>query len=295
MSRQSMTDSPTTGTSSPSLSSLHYSLPPLRSNATSNDASTSSLVTIHAMNLSLPHPPQSDPYMDSLPYQLLLSELPHVLRHSTKRSVKRRRKLLDEMNEEQDEQEQEREGEEDEIDNELEHRLESIGSSVGANLAERLSRDRPPLSSTLDILKFLCKDFWISVWDKQVDGLRTNHKGVYVLSDHSFKPLLRISITDSKQLQEVVKLHLPFSVGLLRGALNRLGVQASVVAESALINNSAAINAPSAKDGSTSTGAGNDQVAAVTFHVRTAAAAATSSSSTTPMAGVTTGTQSGRP
>jgi len=43
-----------------------------------------------------------------------------------------------------------------------------------------LSKDRPRFSDTLDIIKFLCKDIWAAVWDKQVDNLRTNHRvGTY--------------------------------------------------------------------------------------------------------------------
>jgi 3-hydroxy-3-methylglutaryl CoA synthase len=42
--------------------------------------------------------------------------------------------------------------------------------------ARSLSLSRPPLSTTLDAIKFICKDIWASVWDKQVDNLRTNHR-----------------------------------------------------------------------------------------------------------------------
>lgn len=135
----------------------------------------------------------------------------------------------------------------------------------------RLSRDRPPLPTTLDVLKFLCKDFWIAIWDKQVDGLRTNHRGVYVLSDHAFKPLQRLSghnsndPSDTTSQQYFAKMQLPHSVGLLRGALSRLGVNATVVAESAIASNSASGNGAA---GTTSL----DHSAAVTFHVRTATA-----------------------
>jgi hypothetical protein len=63
----------------------------------------------------------------------------------------------------------------------------------------------------------------------------------------------------------VAKLHLPHSVGLLRGALGRLGVNATVVAESAI--------AQGAK-GAPETAAAAGGQAAITFHVRTATAAA---------------------
>jgi hypothetical protein len=40
----------------------------------------------------------------------------------------------------------------------------------------RLCRDRPLFAETLDVIKFVCKDVWIALWDKQVDNLRTNHR-----------------------------------------------------------------------------------------------------------------------
>jgi hypothetical protein len=57
----------------------------------------------------------------------------------------------------------------------------------------RLCRDRPPFVDTLDAIKFICKDMWAACWDKQVDNLRTNHRGVYVLQDNLFKPIARLS------------------------------------------------------------------------------------------------------
>lgn len=38
----------------------------------------------------------------------------------------------------------------------------------------------------LDIFKFICKEFWSFVFGKQVDNLKTNHRGVYVLQVQDF-------------------------------------------------------------------------------------------------------------
>jgi len=57
----------------------------------------------------------------------------------------------------------------------------------------RFSRDRPRFTDTLDVIKFLCKDLWMLVFRKQVDNLKTNHRGVYVLTDNSFRPFARMS------------------------------------------------------------------------------------------------------
>lgn len=72
--------------------------------------------------------------------------------------------------------------------------------------SHRLARDRPrfplapqpapphpPQLDVLELVKFICKDLWLSVFDKQVDNLRTNHRGVYVISDLQFASLRGLS------------------------------------------------------------------------------------------------------
>lgn len=73
------------------------------------------------------------------------------------------------------------------------YRLEMLGYRVGQGLVERFSRERPRFHDTLDVIKFLCKDLWTLVFRKQVDNLKTNHRGVYVLTDNSFRPFQRMS------------------------------------------------------------------------------------------------------
>ncbi|KAH1281571.1 hypothetical protein KXX33_002462 [Aspergillus fumigatus] len=78
-------------------------------------------------------------------------------------------------------------------------RLESIGYRVGQGLAERFSRDRPRFTDNLDVIKFLCKDLWTILFKKQVDNLKTNHRGVYVLTDNSFRPFARMSMASRSE------------------------------------------------------------------------------------------------
>lgn len=111
-------------------------------------------------------------------------------------------------------------------------RLEAIGMHVGGNFAERLCRDRPLFSDSLDVIKFVCKDLWVSCWDKQVDNLRTNHRGVYVLQDNAFKPISRISSWEGRQeALKRAKLYVALPAGIIRGALSRIGFQGTVVPE----------------------------------------------------------------
>ena len=71
-------------------------------------------------------------------------------------------------------------------------RMESLGRHVGANLTEILLRDKPRLPDTLDRVKFVCKELWSVVWNKQIDNLRTNHRGVFVLQDQAFRALMAV-------------------------------------------------------------------------------------------------------
>ncbi|KAF2756151.1 transport protein particle component [Pseudovirgaria hyperparasitica] len=73
------------------------------------------------------------------------------------------------------------------------YRLEMLGYRVGLGITERFSRDKPRSTDALDTIKFLCKDIWLLVFRKQIDNLKTNHRGIYVLTDNAFKPLTRMS------------------------------------------------------------------------------------------------------
>lgn len=42
-------------------------------------------------------------------------------------------------------------------------------------------------------MKFICTDFWTCIYKKQIDNLRTNHQGVYVLQDNAFRFLTNFS------------------------------------------------------------------------------------------------------
>lgn len=40
----------------------------------------------------------------------------------------------------------------------------------------RITKDRPRFLDNLDVVKFICKDFWIALFKKQIDNLKTNHR-----------------------------------------------------------------------------------------------------------------------
>ena len=107
--------------------------------------------------------------------------------------------------------------------------VESIGFSTGYRLVEKLTREHPKFKDELDLMKFICKDYWVCIFRKQIDNLRTNHQGVYVLQDKSFKYLQTVS--NSKQYFEDSAAFLVFTCGLIRGSLANLGVKSVVTTD----------------------------------------------------------------
>ncbi|KAL9233267.1 hypothetical protein vseg_008288 [Gypsophila vaccaria] len=130
-------------------------------------------------------------------------------------------------------------------------RIESIGFQVGHQLSERYTMERPRFTDHLDAIKFICKDFWSEVFKKQIDNLKTNHRGTFVLQDNRFRWLSNISIEPSPpegsglspdaagtsednktaQATQAASMHLYFPCGIIRGALTNLGIPCAVSAD----------------------------------------------------------------
>uniref|UniRef100_A0A4W3GHS7 Trafficking protein particle complex subunit 6B n=1 Tax=Callorhinchus milii TaxID=7868 RepID=A0A4W3GHS7_CALMI len=108
-------------------------------------------------------------------------------------------------------------------------KLENMGFRVGQGLIERFTKDTARFKDELDVMKFICKDFWTSVFKKQIDNLRTNHQGIYVLQDNKFRLLTPMS--GGKQYLEHAPKYLAFTCGLVRGALSNLGIKSIVTVE----------------------------------------------------------------
>ncbi|GHP03384.1 hypothetical protein PPROV_000213900 [Pycnococcus provasolii] len=99
--------------------------------------------------------------------------------------------------------------------------LQAIGYRVGYALVERCSRGKPRPTDKLDAVKFVCKDFWSAAFGKNVDHLRTNHRGVFVLQDTSFRNLRHVP---QHANNDVANERLQIPTGMLQGALAALGV-----------------------------------------------------------------------
>lgn len=113
---------------------------------------------------------------------------------------------------------------------EVRARLEAFGFDVGNRLVERYAVERDRVETDLEIVKFICKDFWEITFKKQIDVLRTNHRGLYILTDNNFKWLARVSATGSNHPGSPED-YVLFPCGLIAGALSRLGLSCRVTAE----------------------------------------------------------------
>lgn len=109
--------------------------------------------------------------------------------------------------------------------------LETLGYQVGYRFVERVIQSKVISTEHLEAMKFICKDFWNEVFGKQIDKLQTNHRGVFVLKDHTFRWLTRLSSSDESKVHKAALHLLQFPCGLIRGALANLGIAAAVTAE----------------------------------------------------------------
>ena len=135
-------------------------------------------------------------------------------------------------------------------ENKLHTKLQEIGEHLGIRILEKLVKDHARFNRELDIIKFLCKDFWNHCFNKsQVDKLQTNHKGTYVIHDSYFPWIKKISSANSISSKssnndkdkdkpnpnlletKVALLYLNVTAGMIRGAIKNLGKKATVTVD----------------------------------------------------------------
>ena len=112
--------------------------------------------------------------------------------------------------------------------------LTQIGFRVGYSLSEKLSKENARYRDELDTVKYLCKELWICLFKKQVDNLRTNHQGVYVIHDIKFRLLQQTLVSMNKSIENANRLqtlYISYSIGLIKGILTNLGYPCRVTAE----------------------------------------------------------------
>jgi hypothetical protein len=110
-------------------------------------------------------------------------------------------------------------------------KLEALGYDVGYRYIERVGQQRLIPSEPLEAIKLVCKELWQGVFGKSIDKLQTNHRGVFVLKDNSFRWIARHSGKSDIDVKQMQMKSLKFPAGLLRGALANLGYTAVVTAD----------------------------------------------------------------
>lgn len=133
-------------------------------------------------------------------------------------------------------------------------RIETLGYNLGLKIAELLlyQNSSTKIIDILDIMKFICRDVWKCFYNKQIDNLRTNHRGTFVLIDNNYKLISQFSSpsvsgvgggganaaaaaaaaasSDHDTLKKS-KVYLWFPCGVIRGILMSFGVESNVSAE----------------------------------------------------------------
>lgn len=119
-------------------------------------------------------------------------------------------------------------------------RIEEYGFTLGVRLSEVLmyksstggAGANAKIVDVLDIMKFVCRDVWKCLYNKQMDNLRTNHRGTFVLVDNNYRLIANFNSPEGMAYTlRKAKTYLWFPCGVIRGILSNFGVEATVTAE----------------------------------------------------------------
>ncbi|GMM54458.1 Trs33 protein [Maudiozyma humilis] len=109
-------------------------------------------------------------------------------------------------------------------------RVRNIGFQVGSKLSELLIFTNNPNLQFKDmdlllVMKFICRDVWKQLYGKQIDNLKTNHRGTFYLTDNDYQPIRQFSLEEnaSKRELKLTEPYLEFPVGIIKGVLSSLG------------------------------------------------------------------------
>merc|ERR1719221_2520218 len=110
--------------------------------------------------------------------------------------------------------------------------LESIGYSTGFSLVTRLAALKFPIADERLSMRHLCKDVWPVIFRKQADRLQIDKQGNYIIQDRAFRWMERLTAGGGEsEVHDAALLHLAFPCGIIRGALDALGVPCTVTSQ----------------------------------------------------------------
>ncbi|CCH60355.1 hypothetical protein TBLA_0C05570 [Henningerozyma blattae CBS 6284] len=127
------------------------------------------------------------------------------------------------------------------------NRVRSMGLQIGCNLTELLVFSNNPNLHFRDmdillIMKFICRDVWKQLFEKQIDNLKTNHRGTFYLLDYNYIPIQEFAIDEDESLdasaneERLLALVAPFleiPAGIIKGVLVSFGYQSEEISCSA--------------------------------------------------------------
>ncbi|KAG6502247.1 hypothetical protein ZIOFF_042136 [Zingiber officinale] len=101
----------------------------------------------------------------------------------------------------------------------------------------RYTIEHPRFSDHLEAIKYA--KIWLELFKKQIDNLKTNHRGTFVLRDNKFCWFTLVSIDPSSEddeasqgsSSEAANMLLHFPCGIIRGALSNVGISCAVSAD----------------------------------------------------------------
>ncbi|EGV61506.1 hypothetical protein PSN45_000180 [Yamadazyma tenuis] len=117
-------------------------------------------------------------------------------------------------------------------------KIELLGYKLGIKLnelllfklADQFSKNNEDLETVLDIMKFICKDFWKILFKKQISNLRTNHRGTFVLVDSNFKPIENFDVS-RPDAPVMISHYLSYVNGVMKGTLKSFGINSVITNE----------------------------------------------------------------
>mmetsp|Transcript_10000 Transcript_10000/g.14938 ORF Transcript_10000/g.14938 Transcript_10000/m.14938 type:complete len:174 (+) Transcript_10000:958-1479(+) len=112
-------------------------------------------------------------------------------------------------------------------------KLKSLGSNLSGKLMFRIVKDHVWLKEENAILRFICKEFWMYLFGKNVDRLQTNNRGVFIIYDYKFTWIQTCSVESTEpelteSIHKLQLLYLGLVSGFIKGGLHSLGINASV-------------------------------------------------------------------
>ncbi|CRG93765.1 trafficking protein particle complex subunit 6A, putative [Plasmodium gallinaceum] len=112
----------------------------------------------------------------------------------------------------------------------LSSKLKDMGKNIGMKLVERMLIHKNEFNDIKDILKFIGKDIWYILFNKNADKLQTYKKGVYVVTDNDISIYLKYLLIDNgtNKKNNFIHYFLMIIIGIIKGILKRFKIKGYV-------------------------------------------------------------------